>query len=107
MKEDAYTDIICRGFCKYYKGGREELHCKGYEVLMSNFTPRELQSLIALSDIHHGNIVDTIPSENEELRNSVCGQCEFFIDGCDYADDRSGPPCGGYILLLAFLSRQK
>ena len=98
MKDKIYTDIICKGFCKYYKEGKEDLHCNGYVFLRNNFTPHELKLLLDLlksqKDIKH-----EIPDENKEVIDLVCKKCDFFIDECYYTDNRSGPPCGGYIII--------
>lgn len=113
MKDKAYTDIICKGFCKYYKEGKEELHCNGYVFLRNNLTPHELKIMLDLSknsnksavtsnekfNSRQFSVFNSSLSLDEELINLVCRQCDFFIDGCDYTDNRSGPPCGGYIII--------
>lgn len=98
MKDKIYTDIICSGFCKYYKEGREDLHCNGYVFIRDNLTLRELKMLTVLLK-SEGEIKNHMPPKNEKLSELVCRKCDFFIDGCDFAENRSGPPCGGYILI--------
>lgn len=98
MKDKIYTDIICKGFCKYYKEGKEELHCNGYVFLRNNFTPYELKIVLDLTRPQR-DIKYEIPDENKEIAHLVCKRCDFFIDACDYTDNRSGPPCGGYIII--------
>jgi hypothetical protein len=51
MKAKIYTEIICKGFCKYYKEGKEELHCNGYVFLRNNFTPYELKILLDIKNV--------------------------------------------------------
>jgi hypothetical protein len=98
VKDKIYTDIICKGFCKYYKEGKEELHCEGYEILRNNLTPYELKMLVG--SLKCGDeIKNRIHGKNKKLINLVCAKCDFFIDECDYTDNRSGPPCGGYIII--------
>jgi hypothetical protein len=98
VKDKIYTDIICKEFCKYYKEGKEELHCNGYEILRNNLTPYELKMLVG--SLKCGDeIKNHIPAKNKKLINLVCKRCDFFIDGCDYTDNRSEPPCGGYIII--------
>ena len=98
MKEEIYIDIICKGFCCYFKGGKEEMHCGGYQFLRDNFT---LHELFQLADIPERDekIKNLIPPGDENLGSLVCSKCDFRIDGCDYSENRSGPPCGGYILI--------
>lgn len=98
MKEQIYADIICKGFCKYYKKGKEDIHCNGYELLRKNLTPDELKAFAALSKIG-ADIKNQIPPRNRKLERLVCKKCEFLVDGCDFSDNRSGPPCGGYNII--------
>jgi hypothetical protein len=101
MKDRIYADIICKKFCKYYKEGKEELHCGGYEILRNNLTPYELKMLAGLLRPDE-NIKDLIPSKNKALTKLICEKCDFFDDGCDFAEDGSGPPCGGYLIIDRF-----
>lgn len=99
MKEYDFTNIICKRFCKFYKEGKEELQCRGYALLKNNFTAREVEALAVLA----GEVSKTsIPSEDDGLNAFICEPCDFYIDGCDFTDNRSGPPCGGYLIIQAF-----
>ncbi len=102
MKEKIYTDIICKGFCRYYKEGREEIHCNGYVLLRSNFTPYELKIMLNLFKPKK-EIKKEIPDRDERLIDLLCKGCDFFIDGCDYADNISVTPCGGFLIVNLFL----
>jgi hypothetical protein len=108
MKDKIYTDIICKEFCKYYKEGKEELLCNGYVFLRDNFTPHELKTMLvkrresSVERLTHDAPRLThyeIPDENKELTDRICRQCDFFVDGCDYINNQSGPPCGGYLII--------
>jgi len=98
MKTEGFTGIICRDFCSYFKEGKEELKCGGYQFLMDNFTLTEIKLLDHFIEKTDG-LKKLVPPDNEELFNLVCSRCDFRIDGCDYMEDRSGPPCGGFILI--------
>jgi hypothetical protein len=98
MKEKIYSDIICRGFCSFFKEGKEEIQCGGYQLLIDNFTVNELDQMTGLIDRSEG-LKKQVPPDNETLFELVCGRCDFRIDGCDYREDRSGPPCGGFIII--------
>ena len=98
MKELIYSDIICRGFCSFFKEGKDDILCGGYKLLMDNLTPNELEQLTRLVDRVEG-LKKQIPPDDETLFELVCSRCDFYIDGCDYRQDRSGPPCGGFILI--------
>lgn len=99
MKEEQLTDIVCRTFCRFYKGGKEELQCGTYEYLKEHFTPEELLSLL-----------EDIPSfpgltHDEEIRDLICTRCEFLVDGCDFRDGLDSPPCGGYAIVEYLISK--
>ena len=98
MKQRIYSDIICKGFCSFFKEGKEEIQCGGYRILIDNFTLNELEHLTHLIDKPEG-LKKQIPPDNETLFGLVCSRCDFRIDGCDYRENRSGPPCGGFILI--------
>lgn len=107
MKEKVYTDLICKGFCKYYKEGKEELHCNGYVFLRNNLTSHELKDLLSLkggkiSSMHKTPQLSTSNVSSlsqKELIDYLCTDCDFFSDGCDFAENCSGSPCGGYIIV--------
>jgi hypothetical protein len=98
MKDCRYTETICQDFCTYYKEGKEELKCGGYSFLASALTSRELAGLS--SAIRYKDALKlSVPEGNAILCDAVCKKCDFLIDGCDYRDNGSAPPCGGYILI--------
>ena len=98
MKENDYVNIVCRPFCSFYKEGKEEIQCGGYNLLKDQFTLSELKILAAQIE-KTKDISRQIPTKNKNLADLICSQCDFLIDGCDYSENRSGPPCGGYILI--------
>jgi hypothetical protein len=103
MKETAYNNVICRSFCSFYKEGKESIVCGGYKLLKNQLTLAELQ-LVAGQISRTEGISKEIPPENKMLAELVCRQCDFLIDGCDFAENRSGPPCGGYIFIERLIS---
>ncbi len=102
MKDRAYTNIICKGFCRFYKEGREELHCGTYNFLRRNLTPNELTAFLKRPENAKKSPVPDF-SRDKEIKEIVCDGCEFLMDGCDFREDGSHPPCGGYILLERLL----
>lgn len=95
MKDQPYTNIICKNFCKYYNEGKEDISCRGYDILRKNLTPRELRFIIRIEKIDP-HIKTEIPERNDNIFDLICKGCEFLKDGCDYSSNLSGPPCGGY-----------
>ena len=92
MKEEAYAEIICRGYCKFYKKDKEEMHCGGYEMLREHLTVNELKLL--------ANYISEMPaSVDDEFINFICNKCAFESDGCDFREGLDSPPCGGYLII--------
>ncbi|MBF0506267.1 MAG: hypothetical protein HQL09_05475 [Nitrospirae bacterium] len=103
MKDKAYTGIICKKFCSFYKEGKEDLYCGTYSFLKNNLTLRELRSVLELSE-KPDCPSKSAPNTDEEIRSLVCEKCDFLIDGCDFREDSSHPPCGGYHIIEMLLS---
>lgn len=100
MKRDEYTDIICRGFCTFYKEGKEESACGTYHFLESNLTSGELKAGIK------GIKPEPDFSRDKEIERLVCEQCDFFVDGCDFREGLGAQPCGGYAIVEWFLRKK-
>lgn len=98
MKQEDYTEVICKGFCSFYKEGKEELLCGTYRFLRDNFTPDEL------AEVPEG--IEPDFSEDAWLRDSICSKCDFLTDGCDYREGNPPPPCGGYVV-AEFLRKKR
>ena len=99
MKEDNYTEIICRRFCRYYKEGKEELTCGTYNFLARTLTLNELmnKSRAAMAEPDF--------SADKEILKAVCEECDFFRDGCDFRGGIKAPPCGGYTIVEWLLKK--
>jgi hypothetical protein len=104
MKEKIYIDIICKGFCSFFREGKEEIQCGGYQLLTDTLTLSELEHLTSFINRNEG-LKKQVPPDDETLFELVCRKCDFRIDGCDYRQDRSGPPCGGFILIRELVKR--
>ena len=102
MKDKAYTSIICKGFCSFYKEGREDLCCGTYLFLKKNLTLRELRSALDLSKMDERLSEYVFPAD-KEIKKLVCDKCDFLVDGCDFREDGSHPPCGGYSIIEMLL----
>jgi hypothetical protein len=99
MKDSEYAALICAEYCRFYKKGKkEEMHCGTFDFLRAHLTAAELRSLILLTaGLSQSAAADY--SRDSEIQQLVCDVCEFRIDGCDFREDRSGPPCGGYVIV--------
>jgi hypothetical protein len=101
MKREEYIDIICKKFCTFFKGGKEELTCGTYRFLAETFTPKELEHLI--SDLNR----DPVYSCDDEVMKFICTACDFAVDGCDFRERGDAPPCGGYTIVEGLITKQK
>ncbi len=104
MKDKDYTGIICKGFCSFYKEGKEDLFCGAYLFLKNNMTLQELRSVLDSSKIYERPSEHVFPAD-EEIKRLVCDKCDFLVDGCDFREDGSHPPCGGYSILEIVLKQ--
>ncbi|UCG77215.1 MAG: hypothetical protein JSV21_06360 [Nitrospirota bacterium] len=100
MKEQGYTDIICKRFCSFYREGKEGLLCGTYIYLKENYEPSELEQAIIG--------IGASPSlDNDDIvSRRACNECEFRIDGCDFRDGIDSPPCGGYIIVEHIVKKE-
>ena len=104
MKSREYSELICRRFCKFYAPGKEAIQCGGYSFLRNNLSPGELRYLYgSLGPETDRPELPRTGSDDHIVEKLICRKCDFLIDGCDFMDDRSGPPCGGYILVKLLL----
>lgn len=90
MKDSAYTKLICRPFCEFYSEGKESLLCGTYKYVRDRIGAPELERLTTgeepTADFIHERFI----------REQICPNCDFFVDGCDYIAGVHSPPCGGY-----------
>lgn len=93
MKEDAYTELICKGFCAFYREGKEELTCETYNFLVRNLTKRELKRFI------QGIAKTPDYFSDDYIRAVICNRCNFLKGDCDFRAERISPPCGGYVII--------
>jgi hypothetical protein len=94
MNKGILRSIVCRGFCSFYKNGKNESpKCGTYDFLAENLSTDELREA-ALAAIRHMDY-----SLDKEIRHMICERCAFFADGCDFRRSRRSPPCGGYIII--------
>jgi hypothetical protein len=106
MKDKDYTSVICRGFCSFYKEGKEDLFCGTYLFLKNNLTLCELRSVIDLSKMD-GRAQGYVFPADEEIKRLVCDKCDFLVDGCDFMEDGSHPPCGGFSIIKMLLAPRR
>ncbi|MBF0567291.1 MAG: hypothetical protein HQK95_00345 [Nitrospirae bacterium] len=91
MKDELHTQLICKGFCEFYSEGKDSMLCKAYEAVRDAIPVERLQEILEKSQTTSPTFAfDTF------IRGHICAECDFRVDGCDYADGLNSPPCGGY-----------
>lgn len=103
MKDKDYTSIICKGFCSFYREGKEDLSCGTYVFLRNNLTLRELLCELELAKMKELPSESVFPAD-ETIKKLVCDKCDFLVGGCDFREDGSHPPCGGYGIIQMLLN---
>ncbi|MFN3395347.1 MAG: hypothetical protein ACK4Z9_00950 [Thermodesulfovibrionales bacterium] len=93
MKDAAFTDLICKGFCSFYKEGKEEFTCGAYNFLVRNLTEKELSN----QSVNMEKTPDL--SFDDYIKSTVCSRCEFLKEDCDFRAGKHSPPCGGYVVI--------
>ncbi|MCX7913844.1 MAG: hypothetical protein N2511_04590 [Thermodesulfovibrionales bacterium] len=102
MKDASYSGLICRGFCKFYKEGKEDLYCGGYNILKKNLTVEEIQLFSSL--LSQKPSFEGLRSSTAFFKEFICERCAFQSDGCDFIEGLPSPPCGGYVLIVGLIN---
>ncbi len=98
--KSALTQMVCSRFCSYYKPGRnEELACRGYVVL-------ERLALQGVSISRDKTELLRDGTDDGILVDALCMVCPFHEHDCDFMENRSLPPCGGFLLLAQLLTEK-
>jgi len=95
VKEQAFESLVCSPWCRFYKGGKEEMACAGLTLFQECFDWKDLNKLLQTLEPMKWDA-----SRDEILNRVLCTACEFRVDGCGFREgEEDSPPCGGYILL--------
>ena len=95
--ESQLKQKLCSKYCTYYKPGKNEaLACRGHVVverllhegkkLVLDCRPREFE-----------------PATVELIIKNMCTACDFYEHDCDFMQDRTKRPCGGFVLIAQLL----
>lgn len=100
MSEGIRREIICGGFCSFYKPGKnEDLKCGTYAFLARNLSTGEIRHAALKSSPRPDY------SRDREIRALICDRCEFLVAGCDFREGFPSSPCGGYAIVEGLLKR--
>jgi len=98
--------LVCKSHCKFYKEEKkEEYACKGFFIM---------EELLGRKDLLEAVKALKTPLEitfkyDKVLKEAICKRCDFFVDGCDFRDQKcnyDAPPCGGFLLLSYLIERK-
>jgi hypothetical protein len=97
-KNEAMVRTLCRPFCAYYKPGiNEELFCRG--AVVANSLARSGMRLF----LAEKPWIDPESRTTDLMALRLCGACDFRDQDCDFANDRTAQPCGGFLFLFGNL----
>ena len=97
-KNDALARLLCAPYCGYYKPDKnEELLCGGAVVIERLVQSGRIASPLQAAPVPPGN------DAREQVAILVCNTCAFREQDCDFAEDRSKQPCGGFLLLAELI----
>jgi hypothetical protein len=92
-KVQSLEQVLCLAYCAYYKPGKnEELTCRG-RIVVEQLLQKGRMIVFNKSDQR----IDSATAE--KMVQKMCMTCDFHERDCDYMQDRSAPPCGGFKLL--------
>jgi len=90
---------VCKPYCVYYKPGKNEgFLCRGAEVAL-----RFLGRSDGPSDrrpVHQSQSL----SDARKAAQELCRKCNFREHDCDFAQDQTAQPCGGYLYIVELLA---
>ncbi len=101
-KNEALIRTLCRPYCRYFKQGKnEDLLCRGAVVVERLIlSGKSIVPPVKKKHRHHAG-----PSIKELVVNHLCHACAFRQNDCDFAQDGTSQPCGGFVLLLELLEQ--
>lgn len=99
MSGQAHRELICKGFCSFYKPGKEDLKCGAYAFLERNLSTGELRSAARTATPRPDVSLDS------EMRELICERCDFLDGGCGFREGLRSPPCGGYAIVEGLLKK--
>jgi hypothetical protein len=106
MAKSDIKDFVCKPFCSFYReGAKEELICNGARLL-EILIKRGILSPETIEEVASG--LRFARGEYPALDYSVCRQCPFFANDCDFCSENpplNAKPCGGYILLALLATK--
>jgi hypothetical protein len=96
-KNQVLEQKLCFKLCAYFKPGKNEtLACKGYVIvdqLMQSGKSITFENPLKKFD----------PVAAERLVEKMCATCDFHEHDCDFMENRTAQPCGGFVLLAHLL----
>jgi len=96
-RNEQLVRVLCLPHCKYYKPGKNEASvCRGAVVI-----DRLLRAGRRITTAGHAEQCGIPPDAS--LVNYLCTVCDFHENDCDFMQDQTATPCGGFLLLERLL----
>lgn len=101
------VQIVCRDFCKYFKGTGGKAACGGFSAVFramnsGRITVAQLERVLGQAPQK--------PERTDVLTEKLCVTCSYLEDGCDFqsSDPPEGAaPCGGYCLFQILMKNKE
>lgn len=92
-KKSELKTKLCSPFCIYYKPEKnEDLMCRGFDVVERLLYRNKVVSFCLSGKQREAALIEALVRE-------LCLTCPFFEQDCDFMQDRTARPCGGFVLL--------
>ncbi len=102
MKDEKYTEAICKKFCRFYHPEKEEFKCGAYSFLENNLSIGELLRIAEKTGAFPDRSMDN------HIKALACSKCDFLPEDCSFRKGlSSSPPCGGYVVIEKLLGGGK
>ena len=97
MKNPPLVKTLCEQYCAFYKPGKnEELACKGFAVMERLMLAHEGFACQRYEQGPDKSVLDMVVQK-------MCMKCDFHAQDCDFIQDRTARPCGGFVLISQLL----
>lgn len=95
--ERSLEQTLCSKYCAYYKRGKNEaLACRGFVVVERLLHERkDLVLDCQLREFEHATVGLMV--------KTMCTTCDFYEQDCDFMQNRTARPCGGFVFVAQLL----
>ncbi len=93
--------LLCSRLCYYYNPFKKEEGCGSFRFFQGR---RDLWH--ALLRYGEGDIEKIEEDIDTKVFNIICRSCPYLVGGCDFREDGSSIPCGGYKIVYKLVKHE-